>query len=245
MSKRHTYIESSSPIPDWVLFQENLVFYAPLNQGELFDYISGEVGATSTDAWATWDDTEQMYQLGYNTTLLGHNCTALRYTSDALKANLASTVNGRTIVMQYKDVEYSGRSWQVSRAMSMSTMKDVWETSPRMNCYIDGYRLGQFGSTPTSTAMQMKMAVVVHTATMSQRGEYRGYINGVRVATDSSSPDLMNYPLSLGICDKNGHATNTSSQYNASKHIIYAKDVRVYNRLLTDAEVQQLYNAIQ
>lgn len=42
-----------------------------------------------------------------------------------------------------------------------------------------------------------------------------------------------------------GHTTNTGSQYNASKHVIYAKDVRVYNRLLTDAEVQQLYYAIQ
>lgn len=246
MSKRHTYIESSSPtIPDWVLFQENLVFYAPLNQGELFDYISGEVGATSADAFVQWDANEGHYLLGYDSTPLGHDCTALRYTSQTLKDNIDScyTNKGSTVMITYKDVAYTGRAWGQSRAFSCCTMKDVWETSPRFNHYIDGLRQGkpEAPSSIPSDCLVYRTIISVQDGNNLSNG-WKIYRNGSLVYTYLI--DTQNHPLSIGICDKNGHATSTSSKYNTSQHYIYAYDVRMYNRTMSASEVQQLYNAI-
>ena len=244
MSKRHTIIGGSTPIPPVpteVLFQENLVFYAPLNNGELFDYISGEVGQTSPDAFVQWDDNEQMYLLGFDyPSQLGHNCTALRYNSAALKANLASLLNGCTIMIRYKDVYYSGRDWQVSRVFTCCSMPDVWETSPRFNMYVDGYAAGYSGT--TIPAAMYNMHTIIGTVIPSLNGSTTAiwYRDGQQTHTHGF--DKAALPLSVGIVDKNGHATNTTSRYNTASHHSYVKDCRFYNRVMTASEVQQLTN---
>lgn len=247
MSKRHTITGGSQPIPpipSSVLFRENLVFYAPLNKGELFDYISGEVGATSQYAWATWDDNEQMYQLGFNyPTGTGHDCTALRFTSSAFLQNVARCFdnNACTIVMRYRDVSFTGNRWGTSRVFSMDAMVDVWPRNgvvPISNVIIDGYR--QFTSNNIVSQAYLYRTVVV---TCNQnRNNFKTYVNG----TLKSTTDFFMgaYPISLGICDKNGHATQTSSPYNDREHIIYAKDIRIYDKLCTASEVQQLTNNV-
>lgn len=244
MSKRHTIIGGSQPIPpvpSSILWPEDLVFYAPLNQGELFDYISGEVGATSEYAWATWDVNEQMYQLGFNyPTYTGHDCSALRFTSQQALNNLNRCYlnGGGTILMRYRDVEYIGNRWGVSRALSIDAMPDVWDYSPRSNVPIDGYRQYLQNSMP-SQARTFRTVVVTF---ITQFSNFKTYINGTLKSTLGFGMEAS--PRSLGICDKNGDVSNTSSIYNAKKHIIYAKDIRVYSRICTDAEVLQLTNNV-
>lgn len=244
MSKRHIIentLQPIPPVPSEVLFQENLVFYAPLNKGELFDYISGEVGTTSEYAWTTWDDNEQMYQLGFDyPTYTGHNCSALRFTSSTLLSNLNRCFigGGGTVMMRYKDVEYVGNRWSVTRALSIDAMPDVWEYDPRSNITIDGYRQYQQNSMPAAARI-FRTVIATFKTTGSQ---FKTYVDGTLKTT--SSFGMMASPRSVGICDKNGDLTNNNSYYNAKKYVIYTKDIRVYDRQMTASEVQQLTNNV-
>ena len=47
----------SQPIP----FEEDLIFYAPLTQGDLTDHVSGTTGQLLTDTTMTWDANKGMY----------------------------------------------------------------------------------------------------------------------------------------------------------------------------------------
>lgn len=250
MSKRHTILGGSQPIPpipSSVLFQENLVFYAPLNKGELFDYISGEVGATSQYAWATWDDNEQMYQLGYDyPTLLGNDCTALLFTSPICMTNLARCVQNKqvTIVMRYKDAEFSGNSWRMARAYSMNKNSEVlynntYNSGQGMNMWLDGNRQGMTSTTLPSSATVLRTAIGVYTAT-----NWKVYVNAVQKGNYSIGSEQWYAPTSLALCDKQGIPNQQSSQYNTKKHVIYAKDIRVYDKACTASEVQQLTNNV-
>ena len=75
-------------------------------------------------------------------------------------------------------------------------------------------------------------------AVVAQNTRMYGYVNGQQVVTQSW--DSLMQPVSLGICDKNGHSTNSSSQYNVSQCSLYVKDVRVYDRVLSASEIAQL-----
>ena len=225
-----------TPLPP---FAENLVFWAPLTQGDLSDHISGEVGVSSPNCSAVWDNNEGMYLLSAVTTDTygrGHNSDALRYNSAALRANLNGTqTTGMTVYMVMKEHTYvPGPSGQygVSRYFSCSDMYDVWETSPRMNVLVDGARLRQ---SQINTTKLWKVAVVYNPT--SKQLTY--YDNGALLYT-SSWTDTPAAPLSVGLLSKNGHGTSTTSGYNTKSFSAYVQDVRIYNRQLTASEIAQL-----
>lgn len=235
MRRQHKQLDGT-PLPP---FAENLVFWAPLTQGDLSDHISGEVGASSSNCSAVWDGTEGMYLLTAATTDTygrGHNSDALRYNSAALRANLNGTqTTGMTVYMLLKEHTYvPGPSGQygVSRYFSCSDMYDVWETSPRMNVLVDGARLSQ---SSINTSKLRKVAVVYNpTAKL-----LTVYEDGT-VVLRGSWTDTPASPLSVGLLSKNGHATSTSSGYNTKSFSAYVQDVRIYNIQLTAEEIAQL-----
>lgn len=228
MPRRELILPGGKTIPPSVKFQENMVFYAPLNKGDLTDWISGETGATSQDASVVWDDNVGMYLLSFNSTLLGHDCTALRFTSPQLQANLSGIESRCTVFMILKEVSVVG-GYRSCRYFSCDTMKDVWERSPRSNICIDPRWMGQ-------SAIDFNLKTI---ALVVENGRQRCYVNGHYV-TDDQWADSLATPVSLGICDKNGHQTDTSSSYNVSQCSLYVKDVRVYNRTLSASEIAEL-----
>lgn len=236
MIREHKQPGGDTPLPP---FPENLVFWAPLTQGDLSDHISGEVGVSSSGCSATWDSGEGMYLLSAATTDAygrGHNSDALRYNSAALRANLTGTqTTGMTVYMVMREHTYvPGPSgiYGVSRYFSCSDMYDVWETSPRMNVLVDGARLQQ---SQIDTAKLWKVAVVYNPLTR----QIKIYNNGSLFITFSWT-DTPAAPLSVGLCSKNGHSSSTSSGYNTISFSAYVADVRIYNRQLTDSEIAQL-----
>jgi len=250
MSKRHTILGGSQPIPpvpSSVLWSEDLVFYAPLNQGELFDYISGEVGTTSEYAWATWDANEQMYQLGYeHPTLTFTGCSALLFNSQACMSNLNRGVLSKafTIMIRYKDVAFEGNSWRMARAFTMNRHSEVYynntyNSGQGINMWIDGYRQGMTQTTMPSAAMTFRTVISTYTAT-----NWTTYVNATQKGSYSIGSEQWYMPTSLALCDKSGIPNQQSSQYNTKKHIINIKDVRVYAKTCTAAEVMQLTNNV-
>lgn len=236
MRREHKQPRGNTPLPP---FTEDLVFWAPLSQGDLTDHISGETGVSSSNCSAVWDSTEGMYLLSAATTDAygrGHNSDALRYNSAALRANLNGTqTTGMTVYMLLKEHTYvPGPSgiYGVSRYFSCSDMYDVWETSPRMNMLVDGARLQQ-GQIDTT---KMWKVVVVYSPTARQ---IKIYDNGSQLIIFSWT-DTPAAPLSVGLLSKNGHGTSTTSGYNTISFSAYVQDVRIYNRQLTSLEVAQL-----
>lgn len=235
---RREYIKSGgdTPLPP---FSENLVFWAPLTQGDLSDHISSEVGVSSSGCSATWDSSEGMYLLSAATTDTygrGHNSDALRYNSAALRANLNGTqTTGMTVYMLLKEHTYvpgTNGQYGVSRYFSCSDMYDIWETSPRMNVLVDGARLRQ---SQIDTTKLWKVAVVYNPSARL----LTFYDNGSPMYT-AAWTDTPAAPLSVGLCSKNGHGTSTTSGYNTKSFSAYVADVRIYNRQLTASEVTQL-----
>ena len=235
---RREYMKSGgdTPLPP---FSENLVFWAPLTQGDLSDHISGEVGASSSNCSAVWDSNEGMYLLSAATTDAygrGHNSDALRFNSAALRANLNGTqTTGMTVYMLLKEHTYvpgPNGQYGVSRYFSCSDMYDVWETSPRMNVLVDGARLRQ---SQINTTKLWKVAVVYNPTSR----QLSFYDNGSLLYTLSWT-DAPSAPLSVGLCSKNGHGTSTTSGYNTKSFSAYVQDVRIYNIQLTASEVTQL-----
>lgn len=236
MRREHKQPRGNTPLPP---FTEDLVFWAPLSQGDLTDHISGETGVSSSNCSAVWDSTEGMYLLSAATTDAygrGHNSDALRYNSAALRTNLNGTqTTGMTVYMLLKEHTYvPGQNGQygVSRYFSCSDMWDVWETSPRMNVLVDGARLRQ---SQINTTKLWKVAVVYNPSARL----ITFYDNGSPMYA-SAWTDTPAAPLSVGLCSKNGHSSSTWSGYNTISFSAYVADVRIYNRQLTDSEIAQL-----
>ena len=238
MIREHKQPGGNTPLPP---FSENLVFWAPLTQGDLSDHISGEVGASSSNCSAVWDSTEGMYLLTAATTDTygrGHNSDALRYNSSTLRANLNGTqTTGMTVYMLLKEHTYvpgTNGQYGVSRYFSCSTMYDVWETSPRMNVLVDGTRLRQSSINTT----KLWRTAVVYNPTSKLITIY-DVDSGTQVLSGSWT-DTPAAPLSVGLCSKNGHDTSTTSGYNTKSFSAYVQDVRIYNRQLTASEIAHL-----
>lgn len=235
MRREHKQLDGTQLPP----FAENLVFWAPLTQGDLSDHISGEVGASSSNCSAVWDSTEGMYLLTAATTDTygrGHNSDALRYNSAALRANLNGTqTTGMTVYMLLKEHTYvpgPNGQYGVSRYFSCSDMYDVWETSPRMNVLVDGARLNQ----SSINISKLRKIAVVYNPTAKLLTVYE---DGT-VVLRGSWTDTPAAPLSVGLLSKNGHSSSSSSGYNTKSFSAYVQDVRIYNIQLTASEIAQL-----
>ena len=235
MRREHAIIGGGAPLPP---FAENLVFWAPLTEGDLTDHISGETGTTSAGASVQWDGNLGMYLLSVSTTDpygRGHDCCALKYNGSQFRNNFRGVYDNCTMFFVLRENTYVAGNggtdrFCTSRYVSFSALKEVWETSPRANVMVDGNRL--HSGNPIDPSQTIKAVVVL------ENGFAKYYKNGAQ--TQSVSWDSLADPLSLAIMDKNGHATATSSGYNTISASAYIKDVRVYNRVLTVEEILQL-----
>lgn len=245
MSKRHTIQQGSQPIPPvptGVLFQENLVFYVPLNQGELFDYISGEHAQLMNGASAVWDANEQRYLVGFDCQTMDNTPSpGLYFNSAAMRANLATCgVNGLTMCCWCQEVDYRGEYWNYQRQMTIDSMVDIYDNvgayNNDCNCCIDGYRLGWTGATTSipSAALNNKFMATTFTTT----ARMITYLNGVQKRDQVFGKYVS--PLSIGIIDK---VIWNNNRHAYSWHC-YVNDIRIYNRVLSQAEVQQVMNNI-
>lgn len=225
--------------PDLPPFAEDLVFWAPLTEGDLTDHISGETGTTSPGASVQWDDSKGMYLMSVSTTDSygrGHDCVALKFSGNALLSNLAGHYRDCSVFLKVIEVSFTGVNTtsfasNKTRYFSCSSMKDVWETSPRANIYVDGSAI-HYGQIIDPGSL----VKICYTASSSGNGKV--YVNSY--VRDTGVSDSLANPLSLGIMDKNGHATSTSSPYNTIYCSAYIKDVRFYKRCLSASEVAQL-----
>lgn len=59
--KRQQHGLNNTPSPGGVPFAEDLIFWAPLTEGDLTDHISGVTGEIQNGTTVTWDSSKGMY----------------------------------------------------------------------------------------------------------------------------------------------------------------------------------------
>lgn len=216
--KRENVQISGSVLPD-IPFAENLVFYAPLTYGDLTDHISGTSPTTDTQCSCTWDSSKEMYLLSAN----GANnfrC-ALNYTNLSLQITEKSTQQF-TVTGIFEWVSKNGNNFEAF--YSVSNQKQSSNTCLRWTCGdVTKYDGGKH-----FTGIKRLTAIVDNS---SGQGTYIRYEDNELVTNFGSWSNIKNPPNSVGICQL------LINQYAFS---CYAKDVRVYNRALSAAEVAQL-----
>ena len=215
MSRRH-YFQSGAPLPD-VPFAKNLVFYAPLTEGDLTDHVSGVAATVASTATVQWDSAKGMYHIY---TGVGGSSSYLKTISWDNLPNLTSFPNGITLYLECEEVsgECSGNSY--AGTMSVASMS----SSTQDVAYICNYRY----TNVTGFYTLVPHAKLAYTLTSS--GSCIWYKDGVSVRTASGWTNRI-FNGSISVCQL--HRNNT-------KYGIYAKDVRVYNRVLSASEVAQL-----
>ena len=206
-------------------FAENLVFYAPLTEGDLTDHISGKSPSTDSGCSVTWNSTYNMYQLYcYG----GDYRAALRWVGLSLyDTGHNIRTDGLTVTANIKFISQSGNNY--SAFYACDSLKDTFGqyASNRAYLYLCNARFGTSGVGSDINRL---------TTALSYGGS-----NNLKFYKNSSLATSMNWgaseisasraPDTLGLCERHTNNTNMT---------ILISDVRVYNRVLSASEVGQL-----
>lgn len=213
MSRRHISPSGGEPLPP---YSENLVFWAPLTEGDLTDHISGLV--PNVQGSATWDANKGMYLL--DSTQNNQRKAALRYTKSG-----GFDINCQTGWTLFGIFEKVSSTWNYNAIMACTSiyLRNVgWSTNKECFIYVNELLTGVLSGIH-------KICI----ATTNGVGAVNVYVDGVLVYTGDgySASQMSNPPTQVDICASNS---------NSNRICEYAKDVRVYNRKLTASEVAQL-----
>lgn len=211
MSRRHYNKLQQEPLPP---FAENLVFWAPLTEGDLTDHINEIV--PNIQGSATWDGVKGMYIL--DSTLNSQWKAALQYTKEG--GYNINALDGWTL-FGYFEIVYSSWDYNVIMASTSSYIRNNgWSTKKECFAYMNEHNVGVL-SGKHKLCMTAKVNLWIF------------YVDGVQVGTSAgyTYEQQINPPTKIDICSS-----------NTGRHKIqeYANDVRVYNRALTASEVAQL-----
>jgi hypothetical protein len=228
-----------------VPFAENLVFYAPLTEGDLTDHISGKVGITDTQsstgsseyyATCSWNSNVgayDMYSIGrnkyndYSSPLRFDNLTL--YTGEGTD-NIAN--QGLTIYMEIYQTKYSGNGYAFMFAVddanvSFSEYKHSYDNKAQSTFMTDG--TCNFGirrkECPATSSFHKCVATVTSSGTITW------YMDGASKGSGSWGGNMKGNPTSCAVLQQT---------FNTSEQEAYIKDLRIYNRCLSASEVSQL-----
>ena len=212
--------------PD-VPFAENLVFYAPLTEGDLTDHISGKSPSTDSGCTVTWNSTYNMYQLYCSG---GAYRAALRWVGLTLyDAGHNISTDGLTVTAKIKFISQSGNNY--SALYSCDSLKDTFGQYTRNKAYLYNcnYRYGSSGTGLGSNVNQLTTTLV-----RSGSPNIKWYKNSTLANStnwDTANISTTRAPDTLSLCEMHTNNTNMT---------ILISDVRVYDRALSDSEVAQL-----
>lgn len=206
-----------------LLFSENLVFYAPLRFGDLTNHYNGASPTIDEDCSCTWDNNKGMYLLsvtnGSNNT---YKC-ALNYSCPEMSSLFSSGAYQQiTVTGLFEWVSHIGDNNEAF--FSVSNKKQSSNTNLTWTC----------GGTTKYGLSQHPVGIHRLTAVLDDSTYEQiciRYEDNEVVYSMSPWPFQKNAPDSVGICQLLNNQTAFSC---------YAKDVRVYNRALSAAEIAQL-----
>lgn len=219
MSKREHYI-SQGGIP----FQESLVFWAPLTENDLTDHISGSTLSVYSPGGLSWDSNEGMYLFdGYAPastykTLFSWEGLDLDVTKPVTSTNMHHTI--------HSTIRFTNTRTIYTRCFpTFAYIAGINNYS-----YVCMFVAAVYNYTFSDNQVY-KCTEVINGNTVSL------YVNGIKTNTQGfNGSGNMNrtqlgttfnlYPLHQGNRDQGG--------------LSYNKDIRVYNRPLSDSEVAQL-----
>lgn len=212
MSKRGHIINQTEPLPP---FAENLVFWAPLTEGDLTDHISGVSPTTDSGCSVTWDAVKGMYRLyAYNKKM-----SSLKY--DCLHGVIPENHN-ISIVIDIEEVS-------ISNIYNFIFGLPPYEYGAAPYNYNMAYLRHDRYNNSTTNRLVGRLCVVYDDKIL------RFYKDGVFVKTYDWSQSTSPIKTDIGNVRINQIPNNYG--YNGT---IYAKNARIYNRALTASEVAQL-----
>lgn len=216
---REEVILESSPITPGIPFYENLVFWAPLTEGDLTDNVGGGSPTSDTGCTATWNAEKGMYLL--NTTGTNSSLNAALIWSN-LNLNIANTSQQYTITGVFEFVSKQGNDYSCYIACNNYHNQNL--TCVRFT----NQDVRDAGYTAPNTGIHRLTAIADNSGGLKK---YYRYTDASLVSNISNWSGFKSAPNSIALCQLLNNNTAMS---------IYAKDIRIYNRALSAAEVAQL-----
>ncbi len=208
-----------------VPFAENLVFYAPLTEGDLTDHISGKSPSTDSGCCVTWNSTYNMYELYCSS---GNYMAALRWVGLSLyDAGHNISTDGLTVTARMKFVSQSGNNY--SAFYSCDSLKDTFGQYKNNMAY-----LYNCNARYDTSGLGSDINRLTTTLTRSGSGNLKFYKNSTLAKSmdwAAGNISATRAPDTLSLCEMHTNNTNMT---------ILISDVRVYNRVLSASEVAQL-----
>lgn len=199
-----------------VPFSENLVFYAPLTEGDLTDHISGTSPTTDSNCTYQWDDSIGMYKIrAYSSNNGADFPSALKWSIPSMNLTQGQAL---TLVIDVQEIYVYGNYYAPMISVpSMSYQKAAYICNAR-------YTNRQLLST-------LHRYCVSCSAFNGSDFSLKFYQDGVLKQSAAWGENYSYNNNTVSVCQL--HTNNSEYQ-------IYAKNVRVYNRELTASEVAQL-----
>lgn len=197
-------------------FLDDLVFWAPLTEGDITDNISGNRPTTSAGCSYTWNDNKKMYMLYAN-----GNSTS-RYSALLYSGLSMNLTDGQdlTFVVDCEEISGMGNGYNI--------MLGIPATTSRITAiaYLNHYRY-------TSQANYTNLLKFGRYACVYSGTTCKFYKDGIltNTAVSASWRGIKFTENTASICQLN------SNNYSYS---MFAKNARIYRRALTDNEVAQL-----
>lgn len=210
---RRCYSRNSEQLPP---FADNLVFWAPLTQGDLTDHISGASPTTDSRCTIDWDADKGMYLFSFDSGASINLATAAQYAIQNVSLNEATCyIYAQTLRRQGNNYE----GWINANNVASGAI-----------CNLCGYRVSAVATASNITTINPSG---LHKFVCVYKGsKLLVYQDGTLVRTHTWSSVSTPYTLnSVGLCVKQKNQTYLSE---------YIRDVRIYNVALTAQEVAQL-----
>lgn len=250
MSKRHYLTHASGhdhTIPSDIPFRSDLVFYAPMTEQCCCDYVSGCVPTSDTNGGSTtdfgsceWDGGAGMWKCvcRQSNDYLTNMDAALNYIGLSLYSGSGTdniNSSGCTLFMQIQPIMTNGN--QYCPYMIVDNLHVCFAGYEGTNVNIGTDVQDQAAGTSAFWIRRSSLGNFIDgtlykvALTIAPNGDLKWYNNGVQKASSNWASKMKGNPTSVGILQVIKGTLREEA---------YVKDVRIYNRILTAAEVAQL-----
>lgn len=213
--KRGHIILGNEPLPP---FSEDLVFWAPLTNGDLTDHISGVTPTTDSGCTVSFDTNKNMYLLTTTGTSSSYKA-ALRYTS--LNLGMADG-DGVTLVIDAAEKSYSGNHYSAMLSTPSVQVESQGKNPARISIV---YFHSSLDTQLHRYALTCSPKIGTNNFTLKR------YCDGVLKHTSSWNGIIPFTQNVVTMCQLNSNNTAYS---------IYVLNARIYNREMSASEVAQL-----
>lgn len=204
-----------------VPFAENLVFYAPLTQGDLTDHISGVSPVQQSDTSISWDSSKGMYLLESNPGRRDYYVSPLYYDIDVPITDIGNITMCIDVINVYMGNQYCPHICIPSWSDCGKSYTSAWTREILYN---------------STVGVLYRYVVLANFNYDNNQGYIYFYKNGqyshsrnCNEWTGSNKKPLYN---------RNTVAITMANDTDSFK--IYAKNARIYNRRMTASEIAQL-----